>query len=795
MATLKNAADGCFLRCWLRRPAVPLRTLAINSPEIEIELNVTPLCRSQVFDHATMTTLSVVICAYTMNRWELLRVAVESVAKQSVPALETILVIDHNDELLARAEAEFVDVKVVANAQGQGLSGARNTGIEQASGEVVAFLDDDASAEREWIEHLVRCYDDADVLAVGGLVVPAWESSRPRWFPMEFDWVVGCSYRGLPTTKAEIRNPIGANMSVRRSVFAAVGGFQSQLGRRGTTPLGCEETELCIRARQHQPTGKVLHEPDAVVHHFVPKSRATVRYFHSRCRAEGLSKAFVSSLVGSGDGMSSERSYVAKVLPGGAVKGVLSLGRGDTFGPARAGLIVSGLAAFAAGYLPEWHRLRSAAPSAAAAEKVVSGQQFRPIAVADLELVGPLRLDPEPAGTFAEVRALVRIDGVPIGQLPINCKDWSAEALARTVWADLGTTIGDNLVGRGLDRPLTLTGVGLEPATFPTRALPTDRIAVVIATRNRTEILQRCLATIAAQTVRAASIIVVDNAPSDDSTEQLLTGAYGQARGITYVRENRPGLGIAHNASLAYVRDEFVAFTDDDVLAEPGWLAGLLHGFHSGHDVVCVTGMIVPAELETREQLWTEDGLGFTKGYQPRLFDMAEHRHDSALYPFAAGVLGSGANMAFRTSYLRDVGGFDSSLGTGTMARGGDDLAAFHEVIMHGHQLAYAPSAIIRHFHNKTYESVKRQMSGYGVGLTAYLTSAVVRRPTSLLSVARHAVGGVAHMVGPSSAKVQNMPTDYPGELVWAERRGMLLGPIAYARTRWERRGWSTPVG
>ena len=743
-------------------------------------------------------TLSVVICAYTMNRWELLCAAVESVAKQSVQALETILVIDHNGELLERSQAEFADAKVVANSQGQGLSGARNTGIEHAAGDVIAFLDDDASAEREWIEHLVRCYDDASVLAVGGLVVPSWESGRPRWFPVEFDWVVGCSYRGLPTAKAEIRNPIGANMSVRRSVFAAVGGFQTQLGRRGTKPLGCEETELCIRALQHQPTGKVLHEPGAVVHHFVPKSRASVRYFHSRCRAEGLSKAFVSSLVGSSDGMSSERSYVAKVLPGGALKGVLSLARGDTYGPARAGLIVSGLVAFAAGYLPEWRRLRSApsslAPANAAWAKAGSAENFRPVAVADLELVGPLRLHPEPADTFAAVRALVRIDGEPIGQLAISLDDRSAEALAQTVWSELGDTIGDNIVARGLARPSTLTAAGLEAAVE--RPVPlTDRIAVVIATRNRTDILQRCLSTIAAQTVCPASIIVVDNAPSDDRTQELLTGAYGQDHGITYVRENRPGLGIAHNASLAYLRDEFVAFTDDDVLADPAWLASLLQGFHSGHDVVCVTGMIVPAELETREQLWTEDGLGFTKGYEPRLFDMADHRHESPLYPYAAGVLGSGANMAFRTSYLREVGGFDSCLGTGSMARGGDDLAAFHEVIMHGHQLAYAPSAIIRHFHNKTYDSVKRQMSGYGVGLTAYLTSAVVHRPTSLFTIARRAVGGVAHMVGPSSAKVQNMPTDYPSELVWAERRGMLLGPIAYARTRWERRGWTTPVG
>lgn len=429
---------------------------------------------------------------------------------------------------------------------------------------------------------------------------------------------------------------------------------------------------------------------------------------------------------------------------------------------------------------------------------------FAPIAVADLELTEPLALRPEPPAIYAEVRALVRLHGMPVGQVSLSLVDHTPMALADRVWSQLGPEISAAAARQGHAQPTILTPEGLFSATelpspsgaapgeVPTRSPSHGNVAVVIATRNRTAILQRCLATIAAQSVRPMQIIVVDNAPTDESTCELLTGPFGAAHGITYVREDRPGLGIAHNAALPHLRAEFAAFTDDDVLADRFWLAGLLDGFATGPNVMCVTGMIVPAELETREQLWTEDYLGFTKGYEPRLFDLVANRPESPLYPFAAGILGSGANMAFRTTYLRRVGGFDGSLGTGTMSRGGDDLAAFHEVIMNGHQLAYAPSAIIRHFHNKTYASIKRQMSGYGVGLTAYLASAVARRPSSLLTITRRVVGGVAHIVGPSSAKVQNLPIDYPSELVWAERLGMLIGPMSYIRTRWERRGWRT---
>lgn len=270
-------------------------------------------------------TISVIICAYADERWVELCAAVRSVRRQFRPADQIVVVIDHNPTLLARAQQELPDLTVVSNTQPRGLSGARNCGIAAASGQIVAFLDDDAVAKPDWLARLAAGYTDPRVLAVGGAIRPRWSTERPHWFPEEFDWVVGCTYRGLPTTTAPVRNLIGANMSLRRSVFSTIGGFEHGIGRLGSLPFGCEETELCIRLRQHWPTAIILYEPAAVVDHLVPATRATWRYFARRCFAEGISKARVTRLVGRQDGLSSERGYTFKTLPRGIMRG---LGRG-----------------------------------------------------------------------------------------------------------------------------------------------------------------------------------------------------------------------------------------------------------------------------------------------------------------------------------------------------------------------------------------------------------------------------------------------------------------------------------
>jgi GT2 family glycosyltransferase len=260
---------------------------------------------------------SVVVCVYTEKRLSQIRAALDSIARQTMPPCQVIVVADHNQALCDLLAAENPDIEVISNKFEKGLSGARNTGIDRAAGDVVVFLDDDARAEPRWLETLLSSFEDESVFGVGGLVLADWGSAgRPAWLPEEFLWVVGCSYRGLPEAKAEVRNPIGANMSFRRSAFDQAGLFDSSVGRTVTSsrPLGCEETEFSIRLRRLSPGARIIYEPQAVVYHYVDQSRATWHYFLGRCRAEGCSKARVSRLSGASAALSAERSYVTHTI-------------------------------------------------------------------------------------------------------------------------------------------------------------------------------------------------------------------------------------------------------------------------------------------------------------------------------------------------------------------------------------------------------------------------------------------------------------------------------------------------
>jgi glycosyltransferase involved in cell wall biosynthesis len=306
-------------------------------------------------------TASVVICVYTDKRWFDIVAAVESVAAQDVAAAETIVVVDHNDALLERASRTFGPrgVRVLPSVHRQGLSGARNTAVEAATGEIIVFLDDDAAARPGWLRALLTPYADPAVIGVGGIAHPRWPERRPVMLPGyapdnrdatgELDWVVGCTYTGQPTTAAEMRNLMGCNMSLRAEVFKRVGGFAEDIGRIGKNPLGCEETELCIRATQaYKKDGRparILFEPRAAVDHRVSEDRVHWEYLRRRSWAEGLSKAAVAGLVGSDDALSTERGYVAGVLPKGVLRELLRRR------PKGAAAIVYCLGWTAAGYL------------------------------------------------------------------------------------------------------------------------------------------------------------------------------------------------------------------------------------------------------------------------------------------------------------------------------------------------------------------------------------------------------------------------------------------------------------
>jgi GT2 family glycosyltransferase len=288
--------------------------------------------------------VSVVVCTYTEQRWDDLVAAVESIRAQDVRHVEIVVAVDQCAPLQARIRRELAGVVLAVNHGARGLSDTRNAGVAASRGPVVAFLDDDCVASPGWLARLMAHFAAPDVAAAGGAVAPRWDTARPAWFPAEFDWVVGCSYRGLPAQTAAVRNVIGANMAFRRPVLDAVGGFRNGLGRIGRVPLGCEETELCLRIRARAPGARIVYDPGAVVGHRVPAARAAWRYFAARCWGEGLSKAGVARIAGNGRGLAAERTHALRTLPAGVLAAVRDAA------PRRAAAIVVGLAITTLGY-------------------------------------------------------------------------------------------------------------------------------------------------------------------------------------------------------------------------------------------------------------------------------------------------------------------------------------------------------------------------------------------------------------------------------------------------------------
>jgi glucosyl-dolichyl phosphate glucuronosyltransferase len=294
--------------------------------------------------------VTVVICCYTERRWEQTCAAVKSALGQDPEPAQFLLVVDSNPALAARAQRELTGVTVLENEGPPGLSGARNTGLRAATQPITAFLDDDADARPGWLAALIQPYRSRDVVATGGAVHPLWAELPPSWFPPEFYWVIGCSYRGLPKTVGPVRNPIGANMSMRTEAALAAGGFNATMGRQGTNTRGCEETELAIRLTARQPGSAVMYVPDAAVDHNVGPERLRLSYFVSRCWHEGQSKADVVRLAGADSGLERERRHAALVIPKALLRESRQLLTGDRTTVSRMLASLLGLASAAGGY-------------------------------------------------------------------------------------------------------------------------------------------------------------------------------------------------------------------------------------------------------------------------------------------------------------------------------------------------------------------------------------------------------------------------------------------------------------
>ncbi|MFT4215667.1 MAG: glycosyltransferase [Micropruina sp.] len=727
--------------------------------------------------------VAVVICAYDEGRWPVLHEAVDACLRQLGEHDELVVVIDHNPALLARAGeawASLSAVQVVPNAGGRGLSGGRNTGIERSSAAVVAFLDDDAVPRAGWLDALRARFADGQVAAVGGAVQPRWAAgSPPSWLPDEFGWVVGCDYRGLPADGAPIRNPIGANMAVARDAFETVGGFSERLGRTGELPTGCEETELGIRIHTELPGRLVLRDTAAVVDHLVPDARGTVRYFVRRCWNEGRSKAALSSLVGAGAALASERGHAFRLVTEAPARYLRQALVGDRGGLARALCCLVGLAVTGAGYL--------SARARGVARVTGSAPGFDPIPVIDIELTRDNTTESQPP---REVQALVRSQGWPLGQVrvrfdspPRSSTDWRAAVAA----ADPALLASAEQATEPVDPP----------------AATSETVSVVICTLGRNPVLADTVRAVLAQRGPMDELLVVDNDPGSGGATSLLAGISDPR--LFIVGEPRRGASHARNTGARHATGALLAFTDDDAVPDPDWTLHLTAALTAHHGIGCATGLVVPAGFESAEQLRFEEYGGFAKGYATTHWDPAGDPslasalsalaqavgsptdavagRRGAAFPYTAGEFGSGV-VALRATTFARLGGFDPALGPGTPTHAGEDLDLCRRVYLSGAAVVYHPAAIVRHHHRAGDAQLRDQIFGYGVGLTAALTKLLLTQPRHLIGFAAR-IPAAAHMLfAADSKKNAALPSDFPADLLRAEKLGMLLGPLRYLRSR-----------
>ena len=299
---------------------------------------------------SSLAPVTVITAAYSMERWALTCAAVDSVLHQTRTPLDIIIPVDHNPELFERLKDRWnspgvpgyaPSITVIESKYDGHLGASETTAAEAARGEFLAFLDDDATAHPEWLEHLLQPFTDPSVIAVGGAPLPVFAKPPPRWFPAEFNWVFGCAYEGLPTTAAPIRHLIGTTMAVRKRDLLALGGILSDYHG---------DMELSHRLLSSNPGSKLIYEPMAVVQHHVPESRLNWSYFWRRCFFGNRGKVADMRGMGSAANLEAERGFVARVLTRGVATGLRQFVGGDPGGLLRAGAICAGVALAGAGY-------------------------------------------------------------------------------------------------------------------------------------------------------------------------------------------------------------------------------------------------------------------------------------------------------------------------------------------------------------------------------------------------------------------------------------------------------------
>jgi len=362
---------------------------------------------------------------------------------------------------------------------------------------------------------------------------------------------------------------------------------------------------------------------------------------------------------------------------------------------------------------------------------------------------------------YDRLRVLVRYQGRPVGWIRITVHQpvVSAEGLREAITEQLGWKL----------LPLVLRELIVPRAAGST---PLPPISVIVCTRDRSDLLEPCLQALLALDYPDYEIIVVDNASRSDDTSRLVARLP-----VRYVREERPGLDWARNRGIAEARYDIIAFTGDDARPDRGWLRAIAHAF-AEPEVMAVTGLVVPAELETKAQVRFEDSYGMGRELRRQTIRRNGLTNWRLL---SARDFGAGSNMAFRRKLFDEIGPFDVALGVGTPSGGGGDIEMFHRLVARGYHLVYEPAALVWHIRQRDFASLRRLLYNNGRSFGAYLLTCARNRTVSRRSILRFAV---RHWLGRWFFHRLSRPGKFPRHLVAIELAGALLSPLAYRASR-----------
>lgn len=407
-----------------------------------------------------------------------------------------------------------------------------------------------------------------------------------------------------------------------------------------------------------------------------------------------------------------------------------------------------------------------------------------PLAPASIDLasspMGQIPLD----RPHRRARVLVRWSGVPLGVVDVSAR---AGALhARDAFEALLRAHPHALPREAVRRTLLATGIqdrlGPSSCPPPSNLAPSSRptVSIIVCTRDRTDDLASCLASLRRLEPPPHEVLVIDNSPSSDATTCLVADAYPTFR---YVRENRPGLDHARNRGIAESSGDVVAFTDDDVVVDPGWAGALAQAFATDPSVALVTGLAEPLEQETDAQIYFENYGGFGRGCR-RIYLQSWPDRPLPWTLVGAGQLGAGANMALRRDVFDRVGLFDPALDVGTPTLGGGDHDMFFRVLRAGFLCVYDPEAVVRHRHRRSVGELQRLLYSYGHATRCFFEREELNFPSDRSAIRRLRRWWWREWAWKRLWRSVFRPALVPRRFVWAEIKGYLQAARAYRRAR-----------